>query len=103
VAVFEIPLSPKPQSFAVRFPNGKTYGMRLVYLFTPDDCWELDISDDQGNAIVQGIPLITGADLLAQYEYLDFGCALYCTTDGDRDAPPRFFNLGVTSHLWLSA
>ena len=99
--VFEIPLSPQPQTFSVQFPNGVTYSLRLIYLYTPDDCWLLDINDAQGNPIICGIPLVTGADLLAQYAYLGFGCKLYCTTDGNLGAVPRFFNLGVTAHIWV--
>lgn len=103
MTVYEIPLTPQPQTFSVQFPNGLTYGLRLIFLFTPDPCWELDISDSDGVPLVQGIPLVTGADLLAQYVYLGFGCSLYCTTDGDRDAVPRFDNLGVGGRLWLAA
>jgi hypothetical protein len=103
MTVYEIPLSPKPQSFSVVFPNGLTYIMRLIYLFTPNDCWELDISNAAGNPLVQGIPLVTGADLLAQYGYLGFGCSLYCATDSDRFAVPRFYNLGVSARLYLAA
>lgn len=101
MAVFEIPLSPQPQTLAATFPNGVSYNMRLIYLFTPNDCWELDIDDADGNPIVCGIPLITGADLLEQYAYLGFGCRMFCTTDGDDFAVPRFYNLGTTAHLYL--
>jgi hypothetical protein len=103
MAVYEIPLSPRPQSFSITFPNGVTYVLRLIYLFTPDDCWLLDISDAQGNPIVCGIPLVTGADLLAQYAYAGFGCKMFVTTDGDPMAVPRFFNLGITAHLYIEA
>lgn len=101
MAIYEIPLSPQPQTLSVQFPNGSTYQLRLLYAFAPNDCWSLDIADEQGNQIVSGIPLVTGADLLAQYAYLGLGCSLYCTTDGDLSAPPRFYNLGKTAHLWL--
>ncbi len=99
--VYEIPLSSKPQILSVQFPNKVTYQLRLLYLFTPNDCWMMDISDANGNPIVCGIPLLTGADLLEQYDYFGFGCSLYCTTDGDLTAPPAFYNLGSTAHLWL--
>ena len=102
MAVYEIKVSPQPQAFSVEFPNGLTYQLRLIYEFTPDDCWLLDISDASGNPILCGIPLITGADLLAQFSYLNFGCSLYCTTDGDTFAVPKFYNLGVNAHLWIS-
>ena len=103
MAVYEIPLTPQPQSLSVRFPNGVTYGLRLLYLFTPNDCWELDINDVLGNPIVCGVPLVTGADLLAQYAYLNLGCKMFCTTDASPNTPPRFFNLGKAAHLWLEA
>lgn len=103
MAVFEIPLSPKPQTLFTTFPNGITYSLRLIYQFTPNDCWLLDIGDSLGKPILCGIPLVTGADLLAQYAYLGFGCKLFVTTDGDPTTPPKFWNLGVTAHLWLES
>ena len=102
MAVYEVPLSAQPQTFYVQLPNGVTYQFRLIYEFTPNDCWLLDINDAFGNPIVCGIPLVTGADLLAQYVYLGFGCSLYCTTDGATFIPPTFTNLGSTAHLWVS-
>lgn len=102
MSVFEIPLKPQPQTVFAQFPNGVTYQLRLIYQFTPDDCWLLDIDDASGNPILCGVPLITGADLLAQFSYLGFGCSLYCTTDGDTFAVPKFYNLGVTAHLFVS-
>ena len=77
--------------------------MRLIFLFTPYPCWELDISDNKGNPLVCGIPLITGADLLAQYGYLNFGAQMYCATDVNHDIVPQFFDLGIDSHLYLAA
>jgi hypothetical protein len=102
MSVYEIPLKPQPQTVSVKFPNGVTYQLRLIYEFGSDDCWLLDISDSSGNPILCGVPLVTGADLFAQYAYLGFGCSLYCTTDGDRFAVPKWWNLGVTAHLWIS-
>jgi hypothetical protein len=100
--VFEIPTSPFPQQFTTQFPNGNTYILRLVFQFNEDQCWILNISDVNDNPLVSGIPLITGADLLAQYAYLGFGCSMFATTDGNPAAPPTFFNLGTTGHLRIS-
>ena len=102
MSVYEIAVSPQPQTFLVQFPNGVRYQFRIIYQFTPDDCCLLDISDVAGNPILCGVPLITGADLLAQYAYLGFGCSLYVTTDGDTFAVPKFYNLGLGAHLWIS-
>jgi hypothetical protein len=101
MAILEIPTSSFPQQFTVQFPNGQTYTLRLVYQFNTDNCWILDISDSNDNPIVCGIPLITGADLLAQYAYLGFGCQMFATTDGDPAEPPTFYNLGSAGHLRL--
>src|SRR5271165_2273029 len=100
---YEIPLSPKPQSFSVTFPNGVEYQMRLLYQFTfpGDECWILDIADATGDLLLCGVPLVTGADLLAQYAYLGFGATLFVTTDGNIGAVPTWFNLGATAHLWI--
>jgi len=100
---YEIPLTPRPQTLSILFPNGLLYNLRLIYLFTPNDCWELDIADSLSEPLVQGIPLITGADLLSAYAYLGFGCSMYCKTDGAPDTPPAFANLGIGSHLYVSA
>lgn len=101
--VYELPLTPLPRSLSTVLPSGKTINLRLIYLFTPNDCWEMDIADDKNVPLVCGIPLVTGADLLAQYGYLGLGVQMYCSTDGDHDAPPRFFNLGLSSHLYIAS
>ncbi len=102
--VYEIPTSPKPQQFFVTFPNGNTYQIRLIYQFNDDDCWLMDIADSTGSALVSGIPLVTGADLLAQYAYLGLGVSMWVTTDGDPYEPPHYWNLGLTGggHLWIN-
>jgi hypothetical protein len=102
-ATYEVPITPgKPQQFSVTFPNGNTYQFRIIYQFNEDDSWLLDISDDQSNPIVCGIPLVTGVDLLGQYAYLGLGAKLWCSTDGGLAEPPHWWNLGRTAHLWLA-
>jgi len=64
--------------------------------------WILNIADNQGNSIVAGIPLVTGVDLLGQYEYLGIGGSLYCYTDSDPTAIPLYSNLGLQSHVYFS-
>jgi len=98
---YEVPLSGAPQSFSISIA-GATYNLRLTYQNVADGGWVLDLSDSSGNAIVQGIPLVTGADLLAQYGYLGLGFSLVVNTDGDADAVPTFANLGTLSHLYVA-
>ena len=60
----------------------------------------MDIGDVNGNPLVSGIALVTGADLLGQYAYLGIGGQLIVMTDGDPSAIPTFTNLGIESHLY---
>lgn len=64
--------------------------------------WLLDIGDASNNPIVRGIPLVTGADLLAQYEYLGIGVQLFVQTNGDPNAVPTFTNLGSQANLFFT-
>lgn len=100
---YEVPTTSRPQSFSAVFPDGNTYNLRLQYQFNSDNCWLLDISDANNTPLKCGIPLITGADLLAQYDYIFGGAfSMFATTDGDPATPPTFYNLGTTGHLRVS-
>jgi Domain of unknown function (DUF6983) len=96
---YEIPTSPQPQTFSISL-NGVSYQLTLTWC-DPASCWLLEIDDANGNQIVAGIPLVTGVDLLAQYEHLGIGGQLFAQTDGDPGAPPTFDNLGTTGHLYF--
>lgn len=98
MAMFEIPLSGQSQSFQVIILN-VTYTFTLIWRDAASE-WVLDIADINANPIVQGIPLVTGCDLLAQYGYLGFGFGLWVATDGDVTAVPTYDNLGSQSHLY---
>ena len=97
--IFEIPLSGASAAFQTTILN-------VVYTFTLQwrnaaGLWYLDIADASGNPIVNGIPLITGADLLAQYKHLGFGFQLWVQSDVTPDALPTYENLGTSSHLYV--
>jgi hypothetical protein len=96
---YTIPTQPQPQNFTIRL-SGVTYTFTLLYRNNPAAGWVLDIGDSNNNPIVQGIPLVTGADLLRQYAYLGFGGALWVQTQDDPDAVPTFTNLGSDGHLY---
>jgi len=97
---FKIPLIPgAPQTFSVTLGQA-VYQMTLRYRNTAEGGWILDIADQSGKAIVSGIPLVTGADLLAQYGYLNFGGQLCVQTASDPDAVPTFDNLGADASLY---
>lgn len=99
MTAYEIPLSPKPQTFSIGL-SGVTYKMTLRWNeFAP--AWMLDIADASGNLLVGSVPLVTGADLLEQYAYLGFSGKLIVQTDHDPSAVPTFSNLGTTGHLYF--
>ncbi len=99
MAIHEIPLTAESQTFGIPLA-GTTYRLTVVWR-DPAPGWVLDIADASGAPLVQGIPLVTGADLLEQYRYAGFGCALYVQTDSNPDAVPTISNLGDASHLYL--
>ena len=101
VTISEIPLSPNPQTMTINLA-GAAYQLRFHFANVEEGGWLLDIADNNGNPLVCGIPLITGADLLKQYAYLGIGGMLFVKTDGDPGARPTFENLGVTSHLYFA-
>ena len=100
MSVYEIPLSPTPQTLSIVLA-GVTYNLRFDYANAPEAGWYMDISDASLNPLVCGVPLVTGADLLAQYGYLGIGGKLFVATDGDAGAVPTFTNLGVDPHLYF--
>lgn len=95
---YEIPLSAEPQTFDIPI-NGTTYGLTVRWN-VPNATWVINIADASGNPIVSGIPMVTGADLLEQYGYLNFGFQLVAQTDNSPDSVPTFDNIGTASHLY---
>lgn len=97
---FQIPIKAgAPQRFSITL-GGTEYRLTLRYLNVTEGGWVLDIADASGAAILLGIPLITGADLLAQYKYLGLGGRLWVQTTKDPDAVPTFDNLGDGAYLY---
>jgi hypothetical protein len=60
--------------------------------------WCLDIMDSSGGDLIKGVPLITGADLLAQYRYLGLA-SLYVGCDDPANETTEA-DLGINSHLY---
>jgi len=95
----EIPLTAEPQKFSITLA-GVSYQLVLKWN-VPANCWVLDIYSEAGVAILAGVPLVTGANLLAQYDYLNFGGELICESAFNLNAVPTFSNLGSTSHVYF--
>lgn len=98
-----IPLSGVNETFRIALA-GVAYRFTVIWRDDPGSLggWFLDIADDNSVPIVQGIPLVTGADLLEQHA-ADAGIAgaLYVQTVQDPIAVPTFDNLGTDAQLFF--
>ena len=100
MTVYEIPLTPEPQTFSISIA-GTVY--KLAFTWNRfGGFWVLDIANAQGASLLGGLPLLPGRDLLDQFAYLALGFQLFCLTDHDPDAAPTYTNLGLTSHVYVS-
>lgn len=99
--VFILPLQNVPQSFNISLgPNN--YIMTCKWNPSDEGGWVIGFEDQEsGEEIVDNIPLVTGTDLLAGLEYLDFGGQIVVYTNGDATATPTLDNLGVESNVYF--
>lgn len=101
ISTYEVPLTPQPQLFNISLGE-KEYNVKLAYVDEDEGGWVLDFADALTNTpILNGVPLVTGANLLGQYGYLGFGGGLFVQTDHSPDDPPTYTNLGTDSHLYF--
>jgi hypothetical protein len=98
---FLIPLLNVPQDFTISL-NEIEYRIVTKYNDALEGGWVLDMYDgDSAEPIVMNIPMVTGCDLLEQYEHLNLGGKLIVFTDGDEKAVPTLDNLGVESNIYF--
>lgn len=98
-----VPLQPQSQQLQITL--GAVPYVMVVQWNVPNNSWMMDILDQDNNPIVSGVPLITGADLLEQFEYLMIGGVidageLQVQTTSDTFAVPTYFNLGTDGNLY---
>lgn len=99
MTVNQIPLNPRAERFSIAMA-GVTRILTLHFC-EPMAQWCLDIADVDSTPVLSGLPLITGADLLGQYAYLELGGQLFVQSDDSADAPPTRDNLGSISRLYF--
>lgn len=102
MAAFEIPVAGIAERFSISL-SGTVYSLTLLWREAAMGGWFLDIADASGVAIVAGIALVCGADLLEQYAYLRIasGAALYVVSADGSDSAPTYTNLGTDRKLVL--
>ena len=99
MTAYEVPTSALDQTFSVAL-GGITYQLTTRWC-APASAWVLDIADVNGVALVSGIPVVTGVDLLEQYRHLGIAGQLVAQTDGDTFAVPTQSNLGTAGRLYF--
>jgi hypothetical protein len=93
MADYTIPLTAEDQTLTVSLA-GVEYQLTVRWLDADEGGWVLDVAyPDGGDVLLAGIPLVTGVDLLAPYDYLGIGGGLVAWAD-DNDLPPTVDNLG---------
>lgn len=92
MSAFPLPVSSSAQSFFVQLVN-ISYKITLRWNAVAI-AWVMDIASQDEVPLVQGIPIVTGVDLLAPYAYLGIGGGIIAITEGDQDKVPTFDNLG---------
>jgi len=96
--ISEIPLSPDNQQFNIAIA-GENYAVRV--LWRDNAGWILDLLNNREEPVIPGIPLVTGADLMEQYQYLALGFSLYVICDDETQDYPTKTDLGSGSHLYI--
>lgn len=103
MSVFLIPTVAEPQQFLVVL-GALQYSMTLQYADVDEGGWLMTIADGDGNLIMSGVAMITGANLLGPFGYLGIGedqSLLYVYTDGEAElVPPTFANMGTEGNLY---
>ena len=100
VSIYRVSLTGTPETFTVTLA-GVEYQLTVRWNAADEAGWVLDIAEpDEGDAIVCGVPLVTGADLLAPYGHLGFGGRLVVWSDSS-DAPPDEGTLGNGVDLYF--
>jgi len=97
LAYYIIPLTSDPdQSLTCTVPvNGKNITLRFrVRYNTQAGYWWMTVSDKNGNILVDSLPLLTGQNLLEQYQNLGIGSAYLVNTGNTKLDSPDDTTLG---------
>lgn len=95
MTIEEIPLTADNQHFSITLA-GTAWQVRIIWRGSG---WIMDLQDERGEALVSGLPLVTGEDLLAQYAWLQPGVKLIVVCDANGQDYPTQTDLGSSSHL----
>jgi hypothetical protein len=99
VAGFRIPLVNIPQTFDINLSN-LPFKMKITWNDAMKS-WMMALLDgNTQDVLIESMPLVTGADLLEQFAYLQIPGQLIVFTKGGVTDEPTFDNLGADSNLY---
>ena len=99
MTAYTVPTTPRTPKRITIFLSGTEYTLRFTWNSIAS-CWILDVSNASGEPLLSGVPIVTGADLLEQFQYVGIYGQMIAQTDNDPGAVPTFDNFGDTSHLF---
>lgn len=91
---YEIPFEPRAQTFVIALA-GVSYRLSTAWNVA-SSCWVLDVATPEGVAIVSAIPIVTGANLLEQFDHLAFGGKVFVQNVSADSLTPGYADLGVS-------
>ena len=94
--VNEILLTPNNQQFRIQLAS-TTYTLKVIWRDVAG--WILDVADSGGVAMLTGVPLVPGVNLLEQFPELGINGAFVTLCDNGSPEYPTKTNLGTFSHL----
>ncbi len=96
---YSLPLKPTNQTLSVMMGGvQRQVTMRWNQM---NAAWTCDIANASGGAVISGLPVVTGCDLLAPYAHLNLGGQLIAQTTNNANAVPTLANLGATGNLYF--
>jgi hypothetical protein len=98
-SAFDLPVQPYPMIFGISVRD-VSYGFRTQYRETPEGGWLMDLMDGNALPLARGIPLVSGLDLMYQFNHLNLGFALV-TLCLDGRTTPTYESLGIEDRLVL--
>ena len=101
MTIYLVPVVNTPQTFEINM-GGVDYLLTCKWNDAFEGGWVLDFANAlDSTPIIANIPLITGANLLENLDYLGFTGQLIVYTDGNPTAVPTLDNLGVDCNLYF--
>jgi hypothetical protein len=95
-----IPFSSRPEKFSITLNDRQL----IIAVNWNVRIWEITISDVLSQiTLVAGLPLVTGCDILEQYEYLGLGGIMFISQDSGSKDTPTFYNLGKDCNLFFNS